>query len=64
MDAKLVALIVTELRGLNFEFEHEEDAAERILDIVRDRVAEAFEEEFCGTLGADGFLARIFGDGK
>jgi hypothetical protein len=30
----LVARVVSELRGLNFEFEHEEDAAERIIDLV------------------------------
>lgn len=32
--SELVSRVVTELRGLNFEFEAEEDAAERIIDLV------------------------------
>lgn len=36
----LVALVVTELRGLNFEFEAEDDAARRIIEIVANGLRE------------------------
>lgn len=35
----LVPLVVSELRGINFDFESEEDAAERIIEIVLGAIA-------------------------
>lgn len=42
---KLVPLVVSELRGLNFEFESEEAAAERIIEIVWDAIASRQESD-------------------
>jgi hypothetical protein len=38
---ELIARVVSELRGLNFDFEWEEDAAERIIGIVEESLMEA-----------------------
>lgn len=34
-ETELVSLVVTELRGLNFEFESEESAARRMIELIR-----------------------------